>query len=526
MITNIKLNSRRSLFFFFVFLLLFFFLIHPIFIFDTDDWGNMALSRPLYPTLQTYNPSKILPEFLMPLISLISVKLFYPITNDFVFSISFGITLCYTFFIALYITSLLSFIKCSISNFFDYKNAKFPKEEVVVTVVLLIVIVLYHFYPISSDQYLLYELNATCIFHYSIPALLNLTLLMLFVCKFDFYRNFWSNQNYLVKFVVITLIYFSIFSNLLLNTHLVAFASISIAINLINVIKKKSVDNLKNVFKKEFLSIVILFFFCISALYEANGLRASSIGSSNLFNLENLIFSLRVFFSQSLFMLGQEELFLLVGIILLANIVATFSFFNTNNSTLKSKAIVFFLKESLLIAILCSVVFWQICITVKTGVDYQFRSSVILCWYSLLLIIFSLAFIYIFSVNDKFLYVILFVAFYLFSYLLIWTPPYKEINFVPYSNINSIKNFTNNLVEEIITADKKGISTIEVHVPYFDVASKDNFPLAVYGGPLINGCLHRYGLIKKDINIKIVPDINKNVEYSLPVKIFERYNAL
>lgn len=138
------------------------------------------------------------------------------------------------------------------------------------------------------------------------------------------------------------MIYFSIFSNLLLNTHLVAFASISIAINLINVIKQKSVDNLKNIFKKEFLSIVILFFFFLAALYEANGLRASSIGSSNLFNLENIIHSSNVFFSQLLFMLGQEELFFLVGIILLANIVATFSFFKTHNASFKRKAITFF----------------------------------------------------------------------------------------------------------------------------------------------------------------------------------------
>lgn len=524
MITNIKLHSRIALLFLFVFLLLFFFSLHPIFIFDTDDWGNLSLSRPLYPTLQTYNPSKILPEFLMPLVSLISVKLLYPITNNYVFSTSFGITLCYSFFIILYIISFLSFIKCCISNFFDHKNVRLPQE--IFTLVLLIAIVLYHFYPINSDQYLLYELNATCIFHYSIPAILNLTLLMLFICKFDFYRNFWSNQNYLVKFVVITLIYFSIFSNLLLNTHLVAFATISIAINLINIIKQKSFDNLKNIFKKEILSIAILFFFCLAALYEANGLRASSIGSSNLFNLENIIHSSNVFFSQLLFMLGQEELFFLVGIILLANIVATFSLFKTHNASFKRKAIVFFQKQSLLIAIICFVILWQISITVKTGFDYQFRPSVILCWYSLLLMIFSLAFIYLFYINIKFLYVILFVVFYLFNYLMIWTPPYKEINFVPYSNINCIKNFTNNLVEEIITADKKGISTIEVHVPYFDVASKDNFPLAVYGGPSINICLHRQGLIKKDLKITIIPDINKNVEYSMPVKIFERYNTL
>lgn len=526
MITNIKLHSRLLLFFFFVLLLLFFSL-HPIFIFDTDDWGNMSLSRPLYPTLQAYNPSKILPEFLMPLVSLISVKLLYPITNDYVFSTSFGITLCYLFFIILYIISFLSFIKLCISNFFDHKNVTLPQEIFILS--LLIAIVLYHFYPINSDQYLLYEKDATCIFHYSIPAILNLTLLMLFICKFDFYRNFWSNQNYLVKFVVITLIYFSIFSNLLLNTHLVAFASISIAINLINVIKQKSwksFDNLKNIFKKEFLSIVILFFFCLAALYEANGMRASLMGSSNIFNLENIIHSSNVFFSQLMFMLGQEELFFLVGIILLANIVATFSFFKTHNASFKRKAIDYFFKQSLLIAIMCFVILWQISITVKTGLNYQSMSSVILGWYSLLLIIFSQAFIYLFYVNMKFIYVILFVAFYLFNYLLIWTPPYKEINFLPYSNINSIKNFTNNLVEEIITADKKGLSNIEVHVPYFDLYPKDNFPFAVYAGPAINTCLHRQGLIKKDLKITIIPDIDKNVEYSMPVKIFERYNAL
>ena len=69
------------LFSIFIFSFYFFTSIHPLYIFDTDDWINMAMWRTLYPSTVNYNPSKILPEVLFPLVSLFSIKILYPIID-------------------------------------------------------------------------------------------------------------------------------------------------------------------------------------------------------------------------------------------------------------------------------------------------------------------------------------------------------------------------------------------------------------------------------------------------------------
>lgn len=74
---------------FFLFLV-FFLLIHPLYIFDTDDWINIGRERPLYPSHYYFNPIKVLPEILYPLISVSSVRILYPLTGDFVGSIGGG----------------------------------------------------------------------------------------------------------------------------------------------------------------------------------------------------------------------------------------------------------------------------------------------------------------------------------------------------------------------------------------------------------------------------------------------------
>ena len=109
----------------------------------------------------------------------------------------------------------------------------------------------------------------------------------------------------------------------------------------------------------------------------------------------------------------------------------------------------------------------------------------------------------------------------LFYSQLLCTRPYKEINFVPYTQVHSIELFTNSLVEEIVAADKNGVSSLEIHVPLFKSSSADNFPFAVYADDAIVLCLLRQGLIKNRIKIKIVPDANVNKKFSIPVE----YNA-
>ena len=69
-----KDKTLNHLFFFIGFLALVFYygLIHPLVPFDTDDWMNMTISRPLYPSLHCWNPTKVFPERLEPAVAMIA----------------------------------------------------------------------------------------------------------------------------------------------------------------------------------------------------------------------------------------------------------------------------------------------------------------------------------------------------------------------------------------------------------------------------------------------------------------------
>lgn len=312
----------------------------------------------------------------------------------------------------------------------------------------------------------------------------------------------------------------SIFSNLLVNTHLFFFAIISLTNNLIVKIKNNKTIKIFNTIQTEFLSFYILILFCCAAFFEANGLRANSVGSSHIFNLDNIVNSLATFFSQTLFLPEIKITVFLASVILFANLIAIFYVFRKQNNECRSKAICLLKKESLLFTILFCIILWQICITVKTGVVYQFRMSAVLSWYSIFLLIFILTVVYLFSLSNKILYFTLLLVVVLFYSQLLCARPYKEINFIPYTHFYSIKSFTNSFVEEIVDADKNGFLSHEIHVPFF-TSSADNFPFAVYADDAIVLCLLRQGLIKNRIKIKIVPDANVNKKFSIPVE----YNA-
>lgn len=60
-----------------------FFTAHPLYIYDTDDWYYISFSRHAVPSMNQWNPTKILPETLMPLCVEIAVRFIMPCMGDY-----------------------------------------------------------------------------------------------------------------------------------------------------------------------------------------------------------------------------------------------------------------------------------------------------------------------------------------------------------------------------------------------------------------------------------------------------------
>ena len=148
----------------FIGLIVYFTVAHPLYIFDTDDWVYTYYSRDALPIWGKWNPTKVLPETMMPLISLIGSHVFYPFCHDYIQSLGIAYSLFFSGLIVSYLCAVvilckklfgLSFAECSFLVFF---------------------MLLLHYLPYKvslTRQNLFFGGNVTCHFNYLLPALLN-----------------------------------------------------------------------------------------------------------------------------------------------------------------------------------------------------------------------------------------------------------------------------------------------------------------------------------------------------------------
>lgn len=95
----------------FLFLFLFFVKIHPMIVFDTDDWAYIYCNRSALPLWGNWNPSKIFPEVLMPWVSNLAVYVIYPYIHDYIQSLTIGHAFLTAVLIGVYILSFAKLLK-------------------------------------------------------------------------------------------------------------------------------------------------------------------------------------------------------------------------------------------------------------------------------------------------------------------------------------------------------------------------------------------------------------------------------
>ena len=72
----------------FTWCVVFFYQIKPLVPYDLDDWTYIAYRRLAIPVWGLWNPSKVLPELLLPFCSEVGVRLIMPFLKDYLHSLS------------------------------------------------------------------------------------------------------------------------------------------------------------------------------------------------------------------------------------------------------------------------------------------------------------------------------------------------------------------------------------------------------------------------------------------------------
>ena len=203
----------------------FFYIAHPLIIFNADDWYNASYWRRPLPIIGGYNAIKVFPETFMPLVSEFGAFVIYPILKDYLKALSFAYALALVFFIMLFIILL--------EKLLDHftKDNRIAKAISFLTLIFCFLIYKNDWY---QNTHLFCAQDVTCVFHYTISALLNLSLVLFFLTKEVVEKRNLSAElasgslSFIYGGLLILAVYLAVFSNMFNNIVLVTFSGVTV----------------------------------------------------------------------------------------------------------------------------------------------------------------------------------------------------------------------------------------------------------------------------------------------------------
>lgn len=491
------MKNRRRLFMagyvilVFLGLFIFFIRIHPLIIYDTDDWLYVAYARKAVPLWGDWNPSRIFPEIVMPFMASLGVYLIYPFTHDYVGSIAFmyGVILsvCITLYVYFVMKSLTVKIKLSL------------RWSACVSVVFLLLNFLIFRSSDSDNVYMFHSFSCTNYFYYTIPTIFNIIIVLILILKPELVRVDGQKDVWNYSFIILA-IYLCIFSNLFCSYILAIWAGVRVLFELFEQIKSPK-RNMKISLKNMTGYLLILGFWFISMIYELSGGRADSLQEDSY--IHNLITTLKLFVS----FLKEKCNGLFVGMLIVTVCMAIF--FSINRSTKEEfKKLYVEIFLNFILAVL-----YVVLICAKTSPDYICRTDVLLGISFWLLYAMVFCFSYWIKKREKIALIIPLMVCIMFFEINVPGRTYKDSN-QGEIDWNTAYLIDNDIIAQIQDAVRSGKTEMELYVPK-SLTNEDNWPIALYGGNHFSQSLYKHGIISRMINITLIPSEEFNQKYNI-----------
>lgn len=470
----------------FLFTYIFFTRVHPLIIFDSDDWGYITFSRRFMPIFNIWNPAKLFPETFMPLMSSIAAFVIYPITNDYIDSFTIITAFVVSIFISLYIYTFAKMIKRVFS--LNYSSS----------ILLSVLFFIFHFLLFKSadlnNEYMFLAHNVNCYYNYLIPNLLNYIIVFSLIAKKDDKEV--TKSSPLKMGVFLLVIYVAIFSNLYCNIILAVYAGSHLIISFLDEFKSKI--NIKNFIKTNFTYIGIILAWLVSLFFELTGGRAQysyqgSFASALFESLKNM--------GKSILSLNK--------IIVLLLVIVTFIFLIKFISDVIKNKVDKNTRNLFINLLICElvIIIYFVLISSKVNPVYMLHAEYIygLWAYGLILVFMFSAYLIKSYPKTLVIFPILIAFFIVELNCSLWT--FKESNT---QNINPkvCKEIDENLIYQFKKAEENGLSNINLYVPKYE--NEGNWPHNEVFGIKMSSALYRHRILKKWINVRTVPDENYN----------------
>ena len=505
-----KQNLILLLFVFLIFIsmFLFFFRVHPLYLFDSDDWKYAVYTRLPIPIWKDWNPTRVLPEILMSFIARLGSLLIYPITNDFIKANAVANAIVVGLAISLYVYSFNRLLRLR------YETGFF------VSLGLSLLFLLLHFwifrYKMSSNQYMFKGHDLCCFYYYTISNLLNASLVMCFMVKDYFDLGVGDIKKNPVKYIVFSiLIYFSVFSNLYAGIILAVFVGLSMLRDAVDIFIRKSEKSKWCIVRR----IVYLLVWLMAQVFEYFGGRATEINKAE--SLAGLFLKQSSKFISLRERLNKGFIVFVLSVIILWIVLSIYRFIilhtkkpDSENSSEKSSVNrdINYDKPISLLALIFSLIY-LIMVSAKHYIGSIRRPDILFgaVFFGFLLIMLCMNDIFENVKHSEVLLPILIIIAFLCTDTRGRT--FKETNLKDIKP-EAVLAADNDMIERIKTADISGEDEIELLVP--DFGTKSNWPFLSDHGELVADALYKYRVTSRRINIKRrIPTSDKNKEFGM-----------
>ena len=540
----------------FGFMLLFFTVLHPIPIMDGDDISYTVLVRKAIPVPGAWNPARVLPEVMITLCSMLSALLTRLGAGTFIHCQVFVYAVIFSLFITAYFAAFRALLTAN-------GIPDFTADGVMLFFVML------HFLifrtKATQNLYMFHAYNACCVFYYTVPALLAAALVLWQMAGRDLQKIFTSGS-IARKSLWLTLLYFSIYSNLFGSVLLVAFSGWKLLQGLVlwarashtakerkesigdpqageaeesaGAVETPEMDVIgagKQFFRNCRVHLLIVLFWLSAALLEATGGRAASLGiedvdTSFLPNVGNAcsIFFRTIAESNVVFRL------LVVGLLLAGLVLWLWRKRNGDDAQEKAESVTEVSRQGdsdseqvagreiwrgrysgIFTDLLgCGLVSFVLLMPLLAAADpeYAARPEAIFVIVSVLFMLLALILCDVLEMLPW--------AGMLLPVALILMFGITNTRFLTFADSNQLEmnghaavRLENEIYESIIAATERGEKEIWVPVPKSNLAS--NWPHIGNVGSLMTEFFYKYGIIDQPIKVHIVPSEEINERYDI-----------
>lgn len=477
----------------FIYFIIFFTKLHPITISDTDDWTYLFINRKAIPLWKNWNPIRILPEVLMPLISEISTYILGG--GDFFKSLTLG----YAFVLAALITILVIALCRYLYNEYNI--------ELYVMICAMVFFILCHFWIFrtanSGNNYMFKTIDACTHFFYVIPNIMNCILVVWMMKIGTIKRLFLHEEWHGAKGFFVVFAYFCIFSNIWASIIAVSFIGAKLLLELVCELKKHKF-RFSIYIKNNLGEVVFLIVWITSQIYEINGGRSNSLQASSNPYKEEFFNTLKILWNT---IKGMNTRFIACIIILF--ILGLF-FIVKEKERKKLKQIIILLLSFII-----------------TGLYLIFSCAKAVSWYiSRADVFYGLFFFGMMIEILCFLAVIEHLSFLKILMPLLLIIIFSDCNTNGKTFLESntrqldpgiVAGINNDILQQMLDAQKERLDATNIYVPLFN--SNDNWPYATYANSSISGSLYKLGVLNYNVQItKIIPTEEKNKELHIIIK--------